>query len=462
MMTLPGLMLFYAGLTGFKSVLSTATQTFAIASLITITWMMFGYSLAFGYGTYNQYIGGYEKFWFKGSRTDDPDSVYKRLTPTTMVGTIPETVFIMYQLAFAIFTAAITAAPFADRMKFHSLLIFMFFWHCVVYCPVVHWHKGAGYMARWGVLDFAGGNYVHIVAGVSGMVGSLILGPREERVEAQSTSESKEIFTMIGGALVWLGWFGFTAGCALSAGTSAGHAMLITHICASTCAFTWMLIEWGHSGKRTVTGILSGAITGLVIISPAAGYVDHTGAFCMGLSGAPICYGIVFLKNYLGLDQKPFKSNYPDAFGVHAIGGILGAIWLGFFANPLIGGVPAVFYGHPRQLGWQIVGLAITFSYAMIVTAFLMLCLKFTIGINETESDPAKMAPKSVPLTLVGQDPVTGQAILATTTSPVPMMPAQLPYNQGMHPLQQGMMGPGMQMGMPPFMGGGHPSMGYR
>merc|ERR1712127_300156 len=205
MMTLPGLMLFYAGLSGFKSVLSTGVQTMAIASLISICWLMFGYSLAFGPGKGNLFIGGSEKFWFMGSG-EDADAV----TSASLVGTIPETVFIMFQLTFAIITAAITAGSYSERMKLSSMLIFFVFWHFLVYCPVAHWVWGGGFLQKWGVLDFAGGNVVHIVSGVSGVVGSMILGPRDQ--DFTSRSEHTELLTFIGGSLLWVGWFGSRRG----------------------------------------------------------------------------------------------------------------------------------------------------------------------------------------------------------------------------------------------------------
>ncbi|MGB1605070.1 MAG: ammonium transporter, partial [Promethearchaeia archaeon] len=210
----------------------------------------------------------------------------------------------MFQLAFAIITACIAAGSFAERMKLHSMLIFFFLWHCLVYCPVAHmnWHPN-GILRRWGVLDFAGGNVVHILSGVTGAVGSVILGPR--KLDETLRSDHTTLLTFIGGSLLFIGWFGFNAGSAFTAGTSAGWALMTTHICATTCAFTWMLVEWKRSGQPTLIGIVSGAITGLVLITPGAGFVDQTGAFVIGLVGAPICYALVVAKNYAGIDEKP-------------------------------------------------------------------------------------------------------------------------------------------------------------
>ena len=301
----------------------------------------------------------------------------------------------MFQLAFAIITACIAAGSFAERMKLHSMLIFFFLWHCLVYCPVAHmnWHPN-GILRRWGVLDFAGGNVVHILSGVTGAVGSVILGPR--KLDETLRSDHTTLLTFIGGSLLFIGWFGFNAGSAFTAGTSAGWALMTTHICATTCAFTWMLVEWKRSGQPTLIGIVSGAITGLVLITPGAGFVDQTGAFVIGLVGAPICYALVVAKNYAGIDEKPARSDYPDAFGVHAIGGIIGGGLVGLFARVEIAGVPhsdfdggAFYYNkNGHQLGWQIVGILVSGGYALVASAIIMLALKFTIGINIEDVTP--------------------------------------------------------------------------
>jgi len=359
----------------------------------------------------------------------------------------------MYQMTFAIITAAIAAGSFAERMKFSSMLIFFFIWHCWVYCPVANWHWGGGFLAQWGILDFAGGSVVHIVGGVTGVVGSVILGQRKPNVDERT--DLAHVLTFIGGSLLWIGWFGFNAGSALSAGTQAGMAALITHLAASSCAFTWMVIEWLHKGKPTIVGVVSGAITGLVVITPAAGYVDHTGGFVMGLVGAPLCYGLVFIKNKLKLDEKPNQCDYPDAFGVHAIGGIVGALLLGFFAKPEIGGptVAGVWYKLPgdqytngRQLGWQLCGVVITVGFTALVTALIMLILKFTIGINEPEETDQNAKEFQV------ASPVpSGQAI------PMTMAPVQM-YNPYGNQMPMGGM-PAYNMGAPQYNMGAPPGM---
>jgi len=432
LMTLPGLMLFYGGLTGFKSVLSTALQTLAIASMISIVWLMFGYSLAFGVdfdGGNNRFIGGANKFWFRGDGKDTT-----RLLMDSQIGTIPESVFIMFQMTFAIITAAIVAGSLAERMKFSSMLIFFFLWHCTVYCPVAHWVWGQGFLQKWGAIDFAGGTVVHIVAGITGMVGSVILGPRRPHVEDRS--EHTVLMTFIGGCFLWVGWFGFNAGSALTAGTRAGMAMLITHLAAATCSFTWMLIEWLHTRTPTIIGAVSGAITGLVIITPAAGYVDHTGAFVMGLVGAPLCYGGIMFKNWIGLDEKPRQSDYPDAFGVHSVGGIVGAILTGFFAQPAIGGEGGAFYPldgdkytDGKQLGHQFAAVGITIAYTALVSALWLLILKVTIGINNPEEPDPEPEPEPEPEKTIFVQPVVHTPMVST-------------------PVQYGFQGP---MGMAPL-----------
>lgn len=350
---------------------------------------------------------------------------YAPVKTTSLVGTIPETVFIMFQLTFAIITAAITAGSYAERMKFSSMLIFFALWHFLVYCPVAHWVWGGGFLMKWGVLDFAGGNVVHIVSGVSGVVGSVILGPREH--DAVVRSEHTELLTFIGGSLLWVGWFGFNAGSALTAGGSAGMAMLVTHICASTSAFTWMVVEWVRTGKPTVIGVVSGAITGLVIITPAAGFVDQTGAFVMGLVGAVASYLLVMVKNSLGMDEKPNTSLYPDAFGVHAIAGILGGFMTGLFANPAVAGVSGAFYQNGEQLGWQLLGMLITIGWTALLTAVLLFALKFTIGINAEQEVPQK-------LPVAEEHPLQpAMHVLPASNVPMMMMPPQQQFQPGFY-----------------------------
>lgn len=279
---------------------------------------------------------------------------------------------------------AIIAGAFAERMKFVSILIFMFFWHLLIYCPIAHWEWGGGFMGAWGVLDFAGGDVVHISSGVSGLVGAVILGPRKSFKTGEAPAHNV-LLTFMGASLLWVGWFGFNAGSALAAGGGAGMAMLVTHIAASTAGLSWMATEWVLKGKPTVLGIVSGGIAGLVVITPGAGYVDQTGAFFMGLIGGVACYFGIQLKNALGFDDAL------DAFGVHGVGGIVGGILTGCFAKPDIGGASGLFYGNGEQLGWQIAGILMTSVYSAAGTAIIMLALKFTIGIRVSDEEEVLM-----------------------------------------------------------------------
>ena len=374
MMTIPGLALFYAGMSRAQNVLSTVMQSFAITCFVSMLWLMLGYSLAFGLG--NDYIGGGEKFWFQGDNVTG-----KPILPGSNSGTIPEALFCMFQLTFAIITCAIITGSVAERMKFSSLLVFIFFWHLLIYCPIAHWEWGGGFMGNMGVLDFAGGDVVHISSGVSGLVAAIILGKRRAFGAGAELPPHNVLLTFLGASLLWVGWFGFNAGSALTSGGSASMAMLVTHLAASAGGMSWMITEWALKGKPTVLGIVSGAISGLVVITPGAGYVDQTGAFFMGLLGGVGCYAGIQLKHLAGFDDAL------DAFGVHGVGGIIGGVLTGCFARPEIGGASGAFYGNGEQLGIQCLGILITAGYSAAGTAILLLGLKYTIGIRVSESD---------------------------------------------------------------------------
>jgi Amt family ammonium transporter len=299
-----------------------------------------------------------------------------------MSGTIPESLFIIFQMTFAIITAAIITGAVAERMKFSSLLVFIFFWHLLVYCPIAHWEWGGGFMGSWGVLDFAGGDVVHISSGVSGLVAAFIVGKRKAFGQGAELPPHNVLLTFIGASLLWVGWFGFNAGSALSAGTSASMAMLVTHIAACSAGLTWMFTEWLVTGKPTVLGIVSGAIAGLVVITPGAGYVDHTGAFVMGIIGGWGCYLGIQLKHIMGYDDAL------DAFGVHGVGGIIGGVLTGLFANPAIAeGTAGAFYNNAPQLGWQIAGILVTAAYSAGMTAVILVLIKVTLGLRVSSED---------------------------------------------------------------------------
>ncbi|EKX40018.1 ammonium transporter [Guillardia theta CCMP2712] len=351
MMTIPGLALFYGGLARAPNVLSTVMQSFAITCLVSVLWIIAGYSLCFDAG--NPFIGGANKFWLTG--------VYG-----SMSGSIPEVLFVMYQATFAIITCAIITGSFAERMRFAPTLIFVGIWHLIVYCPIAHWEWGGGFMSQWHVLDFAGGDVVHISSGASGLAASIIVGKRKGFGQGQELPPHNILLVFLGASLLWVGWFGFNAGSAIAANEQASIAMLVTHVSAAAGGFSWMLTEWIFRKKPSVLGAVSGAIAGLVVITPGSGYVNHTGAFVMGLIAGPFCYFSIQLKHILGFDDAL------DAFGVHGVGGMLGGILTGCFADAAIGGQNGAFYGNPKQLGIQLAGIAVTLVYSIIMTFIIL------------------------------------------------------------------------------------------
>lgn len=383
LMTLPGLSLFYGGMSQAKNVLSCLMQTMSLSCMISLLWIMMGYSLCFGTGS--PVFGGAERFWFIGTKEVTDQKSASRLGPTSfhpLAPTIPETVFITYQLTFAIITAAIVCGSFAERMKFWPMLIFMFFWHFLVYCPVAHseWATD-GFLALAGDLDFAGGNVVHVCSGFSGLAAAIIIGPRKG-YGVEDLVPHNLVYTVIGGSLLWVGWFGFNAGSAVSAGSQAGFAMLVTHLCAATGGFVWILLEKLTTGKAGTFGIVSGCVTGLVLITPGSGYVDQTGAVMMGLIGTPIVFFGLKLKKMAGYDDAM------DAFGVHGVGGMIGGILTGFFANDFISGNPekkGVFYGKGVQLGIQIYAIVVVAGWSFFMSSIILMILHKTIGIRVSE-----------------------------------------------------------------------------
>jgi len=320
-MTIPGLSLFYAGMVRSKNVLSVMMQCFAITGLMTVLWAFWGYSLAFeDGGALNSFVGGFGKLFLSGVTVD------------SMSGTIPETVFMTFQMTFAVITPALIVGAFAERMKFSSMLLFMAIWLTVVYAPVCHWVWGGGWLDAWGVLDFAGGTVVHINAGVAGLVAAIVLGKRKGYPTTQMPPHNLTM-TVIGASLLWVGWFGFNAGSELAADGVAGMAMAVTQIATAGAALAWMFTEWASHGKPSVLGIASGAVAGLVAITPASGSVGPMGALAIGVaSGAGCFYTATKVKRALGYDDSL------DVFGIHAIGGIIGALLTGVFAATQLGG----------------------------------------------------------------------------------------------------------------------------
>ncbi len=368
MMTIPGLALFYGGMVRKQNVLSVAMQVFAIACTSTIVWMVIGYSLAFSEG--NALVGGLSNLFLAG------------LTLDGVSGSIPETVFMTFQMTFAIITPALIVGAFVERMKFSAMLLFVIFWVIVVYAPVTHWVWGGGFLGEAGVLDFAGGTVVHINAGVAGLVAAYVVGKRRGYPKEPMPPHNL-VYTLTGAALLWVGWFGFNAGSALAADGVAGMAMAVTQIATAAAALAWMVCEWLLRGKPSVLGIASGAVGGLVAITPASGFVLPGGALLIGLAAGVACFwGATWLKNRMGYDDSL------DAFGVHGVGGTVGAILTGVFAAEAVGGTPGLLEGNAIQVWIQIKGVLATVAWSAIATFVLLKIIDLVVGLRvdpETE-----------------------------------------------------------------------------
>ncbi|MDA1089143.1 MAG: ammonium transporter [Proteobacteria bacterium] len=368
MMTIPGVALFYGGMVRKKNVLATAVQSFAVTCVMTVLWMIVGYSLAFtDGGAANAFVGGLDKMLLRG------------IGVGSLTGTVPETVFMTFQMTFAIITPALITGALADRMKFSSLLVFLSLWMVLVYAPITHWVWGGGFLANAGVLDFAGGTVVHINSGVAALVGAIVLGKRRG-YGTENMAPHNLILSMIGASLLWVGWFGFNAGSAVAANGNAGMAMAVTQIAAAAAAVSWMVIEWIFRGKPSVLGIISGAVAGLVAITPASGYVDPFGALIIGITAGLVCYwGAVVLKPKLGYDDTL------DVFGVHGLGGITGAILTGVFAVKAIGGTSGLLEGNAGQVLIQLEGIAATIVYCAIATYIILKVVGAVMGLRVDE-----------------------------------------------------------------------------
>ncbi|WP_375162710.1 ammonium transporter [Mesorhizobium sp. Mes31] len=369
MMTIPGLALFYGGMVRKKNVLATVMQSFAITCLVTVLWFMFGYSLAFSDGGgMNSYLGGTSKFFHHGITTA---SLW-----LPGVANIPEFVFSMFQMTFAIITPALIAGAFAERFKFSALLIFMALWLLVVYVPIAHWVWGGGFLGTAGVLDFAGGTVVHINAGVAGLVCALVLGKREG-YGTTNMAPHNLVYSVIGASLLWVGWFGFNAGSELAADGLAGAAMLNTQVATAAAALAWMFAEWIVAKKPSVLGIISGAVAGLVAVTPASGFVNPTGAFIVGIVAGVVCYlSAVKVKHMFGYDDSL------DAFGVHGVGGVIGALLTGVLADPAINSLSS-----GASLGKQIYGVAVTIIWTAIATFVILYIVKALVGLRPTTQE---------------------------------------------------------------------------
>ena len=356
---LPGLALFYGGMVRAKNVLSTTMHTFAAMAIIGVQWVVLGYTLSFG-GS-GAFIGGLDHLLLSG------------ITPDTLSGTIPTYVFVMFQGMFAIITPALISGAVAERMKFSTYCVFILLWAILVYDPLAHWVWGdGGWLLEMGALDFAGGTVVHLSSGISALVLALFLGKRKGFPHERMAPHNLPM-TLLGAGLLWFGWFGFNAGSALSSGGSAALAFTTTQTAAAAGALSWMLVEWLKAGKPSALGAASGVVAGLVVITPAAGFVTPAWALVMGLLAGMVCYGGVMLKHRLGYDDSL------DAFGVHGVGGAFGALATGVFASV---GAAGLIQGNVHQLWVQIVGVAAAGTYAVVVTAVLLAILKATMGLR--------------------------------------------------------------------------------
>ncbi len=364
LMTIPGLALFYGGLVGKKNIVSTISQSFMITCVVTLIWFVCGYSLTFGEG--GLVIGDLSKLFLKG------------VDVAALNTTIPETVFICYQLTFAIITAALICGSIVERINFSALFIFIVLWVILVYAPIGHMVWGGGYLSKLGVLDYAGGTVVHINSGVAGLVAALVIGKRKSKARPHNIA-----LTMIGASMLWVGWFGFNAGSAVAANGSAGMAMLVTQIAAATAGIAWMLIEWFSGEKKpSLLGMCSGAVAGLVAITPASGFVGPSAAFFIGLAAGVICYlTCTKLKSAFGYDDSL------DVFGIHALGGALGAILTGVFTSKAIGGTAGLLEGNAAQVKLQLIGVGVTLLYTAIVTYIILKVVDLITPLRATDAN---------------------------------------------------------------------------
>ena len=366
-MTLPGLALFYGGLVKSKNILSVLMQCIAIACLASVIWLVVGYSLAFAEG--GQWVGGLQKSFLSG------------VERTSLSGDIPETLFFIFQMTFAIITPALMVGAYVERIKFSAVLLFSGLWLVIVYAPVTHWIWGGGWLAEMGILDYAGGLVVHLTAGISALVLAAALGPRKGFPD-QVDPPHNPALVMIGASMLWVGWFGFNAGSALAANEDAGMAMLVTHVSAATASLVWMFIDWLKFGKPTLVGLVTGTIAGLASITPASGFVGPLGALIIGGSAGIICYVLVsFVKNTLRVDDSL------DVFAVHGAGGVLGILLVSFLADPNIGGVGySEGMNASSQLNVQLIGIGSVFAWSVVASLIIIVIVKALTGLRVQDS----------------------------------------------------------------------------
>lgn len=368
-MTLPGLALFYGGLVRAKNVLSVLMQCFVIACIVSVLWVVYGYSLSFGDGgSMNAWIGGLD------------NAFLANVTRDSVSGTLPESVFVMFQMTFAIITPALIIGGFAERMKFSAMLLFSVIWVTVVYFPVCHWVWGGGWLAEKGLLDFAGGTVVHITAGVAALVAAMVMGNRSGFPTTPMMPHNMTM-TVTGAGMLWVGWFGFNGGSAVAANGDAGMAMLVTHVSAACGALTWAAMEWIKYGKPSALGTVTGMVAGLGTITPASGFVGPMGALVIGISAGTVCFfATAFLKQKLKIDDSL------DVFPVHGVGGILGTMLAGVFVAAGLGGAgyaEGVTMGS--QVGVQLMGVLATIAFTAVVTFVILKIVDATLGLRVTE-----------------------------------------------------------------------------
>ena len=378
-MTIPALALFYGGLVRTKNVLSVLMHCFAMAALISVLWVLFGYSVAFDDG--NPFFGYFGKALLGGPGGEARDAVS---------GTIPETLLCAFQMTFAIITPALVIGAFVERMKFLAVMLFSALWLIVVYLPICHMQWGGGWFAEMGVLDFAGGIVVHITAGVAALVACVMVGKRKGYPETPMIPHNLT-YTVIGSAMLWVGWFGFNAGSALAANGQAAMALLVTHLSASTATLTWMGIEWKANGKPSVLGAATGAIAGLAAVTPASGFIGPEGALAIGFTSGAVCYfASTAVKKRFAYDDSL------DVVGVHGVGGFVGVVMVAFFAHPSLGGIgygsPGVAginpsHGMPEQLKAQLVGGVVTIVYTLVASILVFWVIDKTVGLRGSEAD---------------------------------------------------------------------------
>ena len=367
MMTVPGIAMFYGGMVRRKNMLSIAGQCFAICCLVSVVWMIIGYSLAFS--GENEYVGNLDMLLLGSLDLDE------------LRGSFPEALYVVFQLGFGVVSAALITGAVADRMKFSVMLWFIALWSIIVYAPVVHWIWGGGFLKEEGVLDFAGGTIVHINAGVAGLVACLMVGKRKG-YGTENMAPHNPLFSVIGVSLLWIGWFGFSAGSALGASRNAALAMLVTQTSAAAGGLTWMLYEWWILKKPSILGLVSGAVAGLVAITPAAGYVSPAGALAIGVfAGFSCCWACAWLKYSLGYDDAL------DVFGIHGVGGFLGAILTGVFALEEIGNVRGAVEGNIMQVWIQLEGVLAVSAWSALGTFVILYGIRFFTSLRVTEEE---------------------------------------------------------------------------